>query len=149
MAKAPVKPLPDQSTVARYVGYSKLRRDKHGEAIGVLHTAFSLRPNEATLSAAHLDHFNGTRIGKLSALKVAYDPHPLVVKPNGAFTLGNVAEIKDTCETYGRTIRIVNAPSKHLDCYVEVRQFKDDVVDLLAILADDTWSDFTIVRDIP
>jgi len=148
MARAPVKPLPDGATVARYVGYSKLRRDADDNPVGVLHTAFELRPNEEYLSAAHLDHFDGVRSEKLSALKAAYDPHPLQLKPNGAFALGEVAAIKTACASFARPVRIVNAPSAKLDCYVQVRQFKSDLIDLLNLLADEAWCDFVVVKDI-
>lgn len=148
MAKPAVKPLPEAATVARYVGYSKLRRDADDNVLGVLHTAFELRPNETYLSAAHLDHFTGSREEKLSALKIAYDPHPLKVKANGAFALGYVGSIKATCASFDRPVRIVNAPSKNLDCYVQVRQFRSDLIDLLDALADETWCDVVIVKDI-
>lgn len=154
MAKAKVKPLADAATVARYIGYSKLRRDKHGAVTGVLHTAFELRPAtvgraaETYLSAAQLDVFPGDRPAKLKALVKAYDPHPLVIRANGAFTLGQAGRIKASCQRFGRPVRIVNAPKKNLDCYVEVRQFKSDVVELLQDLADQTWCDVVPVGSI-
>lgn len=149
MAKPSIKSLKDDAIVARYAGYSKLRRNKDDDVIGVLHTAFELRPNEEYLSAAHLDHFSGSKIEKLSAMKMAYDPHPLQVKPNGAFTLGEVGKIKSCCATFAIPVRIVNAPSKNLDCYVQVRQFKDDIIELLNTLSEETWCDFIVVKDIP
>jgi len=154
MAKAQVKSLADEATVARYVGYSKLRRDKDGVVTGVLHTAFELRPAtadraaESYLSAAQLDVFPGARSAKLKALVKAYDPHPLIVRANGAFTLGQVGPIKAACQRFGRPVRIVNAPKKNLSCYVEVRQFSSDVLELLQDLADQTWCDVVPVSSI-
>lgn len=150
MAKSPVAPLPDDSRVARYVGYGKLRRDgETGDVVGVLPTAFVMRPIDAYLSAAHMDAFQGTDLERLSALKKAYDPHPLQVKVNGAFTVGRVEEIKATCVAYHRPVRIVGAPNDKLKCYVQVRQFRSDVLELLNALADDVWGDFTLVKHIP
>ena len=62
--------------------------------------------------------------------------------------MGEAGKIKATCLSFNRPIRIVNAPAKKLDCYVEVRQFKDDLIDLLNDLADEVWADFVIVKDI-
>jgi hypothetical protein len=149
VAKTPVAPLPNNDRIARYVGYSKLRRDKDDNAIGVLHTAFELRPGDAYLSAAHLDHFAGADLQKLSSMKIAYDPHPLEIRQNGAFTVGQVGAIKESCEGFSRPVRIVNAPSKTLSCYVQVRQFKSDLLELLDALASDSWREFTLVKNIP
>lgn len=149
MAKSAVKAISDADRVTRYVGYAKLRRDGDGEPVGVLHTAFELRSGEEYLSAAHLDAFEGSDIQRLSEVKAAYDPHPLVVRENGAFTVGIVAEIKETCAGFERPVRIVSAPKKKLGCYVEVRQFRSDDLDLLNALAEDAWGDFTLVKNIP
>jgi hypothetical protein len=149
MARSPVAPLPEHSRVARYVGYSKLRRDGEGVAIGVLPAAFALRPGEAYLSAAHVDAFSGSSLERLSALRAAYDPHPLVIKRGGAFTVGVVGEIRAACASHERPVRIVTAPKSKLDCYVEVRQFRDDSLDLLNALADEAWAEVTLVAAIP
>lgn len=150
MAKAPVTSLPDDSRIARYAGYSKLRRDgETGEVFGVLPTAFEMRPIDKYLSAAHVDAFPGSDFERVAAMAKAYDPHPLVVKKGGAFAIGRVDAIKATCATYERPVRIVSSPKPDLACYVEVRQFKSDVLAMLSALANESWSDFTLVKDLP
>jgi hypothetical protein len=154
MAKTSIRQISDGHSIARYAGYSKLRRDRDGNAIGVLYSAFELRPATATraaetyLSSAWLDSFPGARNAQLKAMVVAYDPHPLVIKPSGAFAIGKAGEIKAACSSFKQSIRIVNSPRPNLACYVEVRQFNSNERDLLDLLADEVWSDITLVKNI-
>ncbi|MCF8505473.1 MAG: hypothetical protein K9G59_11205 [Caulobacter sp.] len=109
--------------------------------VGVLPAAFSLRPNEAYLSAGWLDFYTGTRSERFAAAVNDYDASPLVVRETGGFAVGNVATIKAAGIRFGQAFRIVNEPKPKLDSYVAVRRYSSDELDLLALLADEAWAD--------
>lgn len=148
MARATVKNIPEDHVVVRYCSPARLRRDEHNNAIGVLPDAFRLRSGEAYLSAGWLDKFEGEREQKLRLVLKAYDPSPLEIKPNGGFALGKVLGIKEVGRSHGQSFRIVSEPKKTNACYVAVRQYRDDVEEMLSQLADEAWADLVQIKDI-
>lgn len=107
--------------------------------LGVFPQAFELRPaDEGALSCAWLQHYPGARpaqvVASITQFKIA-----MTVRPSGAFTVGDVSGIKETCQRYGVGIRIVHAPEPNHIAHSEVRRFSDSELELLQALADDSW----------
>ncbi|MER9053033.1 hypothetical protein [Mesorhizobium sp. M0910] len=132
--------IPDVHTVVRKVSKSRLTVDLlTGETVP-LPQAFELRPNEEYLSASWLEFHGNDR-----AASVVATVHTLRkcvnIKPNDkcGFALGVVENIKATCASFKKTIRIVHEKKSNNPAYAAVRQIGPNNLDLMEALAKGAW----------
>ena len=141
------KNLPDEDHVIRYVPWGRLRKDEDENVLGFLPQAFQLRPEEHYLSVNWLQYYDGDRDAqtRLSvwAMRDSFE-RPLGAK--SAFAIGNVAEVKKTCQTFGSRIRVVHEPEPKNPGHSAIRQLPRDDLSLLEALAADAFTE--LVRNI-
>jgi len=71
------------------------------------------------------------------------------VKPTHGFALGNVAEVKDACASFGLKIRVIHEPNKNNPnpAYAAIRNYRSDEIQLLQLLASEVWSEVIEARN--
>lgn len=138
----PTTYVPDADTLVRYVKPSLVMRNPETGAVeGVFPDAFRLRAEDhGALSCAWLEHYAGTRSEQLLA-SIAQFKVALSVKKSAVFAVGNAGAIKSACSKYDVGVRIVHAPEANHEAHAEVRRFQDQEEELLALLAEDAWSE--------
>jgi hypothetical protein len=135
------KYLPDEDHVVRHVNSQLLIRDNADRVIGCFPQAFELKPGEAYLSASWLEFFPGTTEQRKAAV-IAAIAAARTVKAAHGFAFGNVGDVKEACATYGMKIRVIHEPEKTNPnpAYTAIRNYRSDDLELLQLLASDTWS---------
>jgi hypothetical protein len=144
------KNLPDEDHVIRYVPWSRLLKDEDLNVLGFLPQAFQLRPEEDYLSINWLQYYDGDRYTQIRlsvwAIRSSF------VKPLGAksaFAIGNVAEVKETCQAFGNRVRVVHEPEPNNPGHSGIRQLLRDDLSLLEALAADAFAERVSNSDIP
>jgi hypothetical protein len=139
--------LHDKDHVARHVPWKKLRKDEDGNVIGLLPTAFQLRPQESSLSVSWLEYFSGDRENQLremaSTIRRTRD-----IGPKSVFGIGNVGTLRSSCQGYGTPVRVVFAPTKENSSHCQVRHLPQDDLALLALVAEDVFTEIVRAADI-
>lgn len=140
-------PLPSSSHVARHVPWTRLRRDADDNVLGLLPRAFELRPEEPALSVNWLEYFSGSRRDQLQA--IAQDIRAKrTIGPQSAFGIGNVGELESQCKDLGIPVNVVYWPTKGNLSHSRIQDTKNDL-DLLALIAEEVFTDFVQNKDIP
>ena len=107
--------------------------------MGVFPQAFALRPNEDSPSVNWIEYFDGdheTQIKKtVHELRLA-----IGVKKTSAFSVLNIAHIKDVCTKNGASVRVVYDPRTNIDTHSEIRRFPRDDLALQESLAASAFS---------
>lgn len=126
----------------RYVPWTKLRKDENGNILGILGTAFALRPNEESLSATWIEYFPGT-IEDQKNCAIYANRSNFNIKPKSGFAVGKVGAILATCNERNshKKTRIVYTPNKNNSSHAEVKSLSQDDTELLELLALDAWAD--------
>jgi hypothetical protein len=140
---AEVKTLPDKHHVMRYVPYARCEKDEQDNIIGFLPQAFELREGEDYLSAAWVEYFekpdHGTRV-EATIFAFREQPRPKV-GAKSRFAVGNCGKIKAACKRHNQRVRISHEPVDGFDSHASLRQFKSSSLELLELLATDTWAE--------
>jgi hypothetical protein len=136
------KNLPDEDEVIRYVPWTRLRKDEDENVLGFLPHAFQLRPDEDYLSINWLQYHDGDRETQIRlsvwAIRDTFEK-PLGAK--SAFAIGNVAQIKKTCQACGSRVRVVHEPEPNNPGHSAIRQLPRDDLTLLEALASDAFTE--------
>jgi hypothetical protein len=142
------KYLPDEDHVVRHINSQLLIRDVADHVIGCFPQAFERRPAEKYLSASWLEFFPGNKHERTIAV-VGAVAKARTVKPAHGFALGNVAEVKDACASFGSKIRVIHEPNKNNPntAYTAIRNYRSDEVQLLQLLANEAWSEVIEARN--
>jgi hypothetical protein len=135
-------------TLIRHAGWAKLRKDEDDNVIGILAVAFELRSGETYLSSTWMEHFGGISPANLYAAVGAIRASRDVGKKSG-FALGLVGEICAACSAANRNIRVVREPEDNNSGHTAVRKWPRDNLDLLQLMATDTWSRLAMNSSIP
>jgi hypothetical protein len=147
----PIKYLPDEDHVVRYVPWARLRKDEEDNVIGVLGSAFKLRDNEQYLSATWAEFFPGPHADCIvAAIKVIRNSR-MQVKPRSGFAVGNVRRVKDTCvaDEKKHKIRVIHEPEADNTAHTALRGWPRDNDPLLELLAEDAWSETILNKNVP
>lgn len=140
-------PLPSTDHVARHVPWKKLRRDDDDNVLGLLPEAFELRPEEPGLSVNWLEYYSGSRSDQLQA--IAQDVRAKrTIGPQSAFGIGNVGELKSQCKGLGVPVNVVYWPTDGNLSHSRMQYINNDL-ELLALIADEVFTDFVQNKDIP
>jgi hypothetical protein len=142
-----IKYLPDEDHVVRHINSQLLIRYAD-RVVGCFPQAFELRPGETYLSASWLEFFSGTKRERTLAV-VGAVAKARTVKPSHGFALGNVAEVKEACASFGSRIRVIHEPDKDNPnpAYTAIRNYRSDEIQLLELLAGEAWSEIVEARD--
>lgn len=137
--------------IIRVVSSSRLRRevldDGTERVIGVLFTAFVMKPDEDFLSATWLEYFSGADEAQLAAA-VAVIRKSVTCRGSTGFAIGEVGRIKAACLAKGQQIRVVHEPEADNDAHVAVRRYPREEAELFELLASDAWSQVVMNSDI-
>jgi hypothetical protein len=147
----PITYLDPEHHALRYVPWSKLRKDEDDNVLGVLGDAFKLRESDEYLSATWVEFFVGSHDECVVSAVQAVRGSRVDVKPRSGFAVGKVAHIRDTCLADEKKIRIrfIHAPEDDNEAHAALRNWPRDNDDLLALLAEDSWSRVVLNKDIP
>lgn len=140
--------LPATDHVARYVPWKRLRRDEDDNILGVLPEAFQLRPGELGMSVNWLEHYPGDRQARLAAV-IGNLRANLDIRPKSVFASANVGALEHCCKQNGSSVKIVYAPTNGIPSHALVRDMSHDDLGLLALLADEVFTEFVQNKDIP
>jgi hypothetical protein len=129
--------LPPDNHIIRYVPWTRLRKNKNDEVIGILGDAFKLREGEQYLSATWLEFFNNLgeepRIEAIRAIRLT----PLIVRPKSGFAIGKVSTIQSACMKYKvKNVRIIHSPNK------------SNEAELFEHLATEAWAELILNEDV-
>lgn len=139
--------LPSTDHVARHAPWARLRRDEDGNVLGLLPEAFGLRPEEPGLSVNWLEYFSGSRSDQLQA--IAQDVRAKrTIGPQSAFGIGNVGELESQCKDLGVPVNVVYWPTDGNLSHSRIQNTKDDL-ELLALIAEEIFTEFVQSKDIP
>jgi len=143
---AKVTTLADEHHILRFVPYARCEKDANDNVIGFLPEAFELREGEEYLSAAWLEYFDAAdRAGRCAEAMIALKAQPAPkVGAKARFALGNVGEIRGACREHRQSVRISHEPVTDFDSHASVRQFQGASLELLALLATNTWSEMLL-----
>ena len=135
--------IPDDHSLLRYVPYAKLRKDGDQNIIGVLATAFCLRPNEEYLSATWIEYFqpNLTQTSLAQAV-LAVRASDLNVKTKSGFAVGAVGKIKGCCTEHNCRVRVIHEKSDDNEAHVALRHWPAENERLFALMADEAWAEW-------
>jgi hypothetical protein len=117
---------------------------------GISPFAFELRSGETELSVTWIEHFEGSPTEKIHravrAFRRSFTPHKRSV-----FARGMVAKIKEACETFGYTVRIIHDPEPESGNtgHTLIHRWPADELELFELLATEAWSEFFHNRDVP
>lgn len=139
-----IKSLSDDQHLARHC--PKNRLVTQGDEFVILPQAFALRPNEAYLSAAWVEYFEGTKKQRVKCILDLIRTKRTVSQKDG-FALGHIGEIKATCSDFGMKIRVNHKPNGWNAAYATVNDYKSENQELLFLLATEAWSDLVLVKD--
>ncbi len=136
----PVK-VPNDSHVMRYVRKRQLRRDEHGNLLGILPQALELRDGETYLSVTWLEHFDPQyEQGLIRAAEAIR--RQLNVKGNDGFSTTEVGGFCEICEGFEKKVRVLHEPINPENTgHVAIRKFPRDNLELLDLLASDAFVD--------
>ncbi len=140
--------VPQEHELLRYVPWNKLRKDEDDNVLGVLGTAFKLRPNEEYLSGTWVGFFSGTRDQQICAAVTAFRNSNMSVSTKSGFAIGTARVIAETCARRSKKIRIIHEPEVDNRAHAALRGWPDDD-DLLDLIADDSWGDVILNSSVP
>lgn len=146
--QAKITNLPDDDHVMRYVPWGKLRKDEDLNVIGFLGEAFTLKPDEDSLSVNWLEYFQGDREARIHASVKTFRT-TLKVGTKSAFGIGNVAKVKEVCRARGANVRIVYEPKDDNKSHSGIRRLPRDDTILLDALAADAFAELIHNAAIP
>ncbi len=139
--------LPSTDHVARHVPWSRLRRDEDGNVLELLPEAFELRPDEPGLSVNWLEFFSGSPRDQLRA--IAQDIRAKrTIGSQSAFGIGNVGKLESQCKDLGVPVSVVYCPTDGNLSHSRIHNTKNDL-ELLALIADEVFTEFVQNKDIP
>jgi len=141
--------LPPEHHVVRVVPFGKLRLDENNTVIGVNYTAFERRADEDGLSITWMEYFSGNRSEQIVATVRAIRASNFKPSPKSGFAIGQVQNIADACRERKHKIRIIHWPEDDNHAHAEIRQLPRDDLDLLELLASNTWSELVLNANIP
>lgn len=144
--------LDQQHHVLRWVSHDKLEHDPDtGEIVGVLPTAFQVRPvDRGKLSTHWIEHFLGTQQEQIRGAARDLGKRVYTNKTKGgAFAFGNVGRIKEEGRRQsGVEIDAVLSGSPHNPAHTEVGGIALEDLALQMLLATSSWSQFVTARDV-
>lgn len=141
--------LPRDHHVVRLVSHGKLEKDEDGKPIGILFSAFQLRPAETGLSVTWMEYFPGTRGEQIASTIKAIRASTIKPSPQSGFAIGKVGAIADACTERNHKIRIVHWPEDDNKAHAEIRQLPRDDRILLDQLASAAWSELVLNAAVP
>jgi len=106
----PSEYIPAEHSIVRCVTWSKLRKDADDNVVGIFAAAFKMRDDENELSANWLDHFEGDRPTKLTALLAVLRKSKYKPSPKSGLAIGIAGEISEAAKRCNASIRIIHAP---------------------------------------
>ena len=141
--------VPPDDQLARAVPWTRLRRDEDDNVIGVQAATFRLRKDEAYLSAAWLEYFDGSRQERIVSLVTEFRRSNMKPTVKSGFALGQNERIKDACAARNHRVRVIHEPTEDNVAHVAVRRWpvEDDL--LCEQMAREVWSELIMNRDIP
>lgn len=116
-------PLRDEHHVTRFVSWSKVARDKDGNATGLLWQAFKLREGEGSMSVSWNEFYGGNADEKLKSVVNAYR-NALSPKPKDVFAVSNVGQLKKLGKQQKQNVRIVFTPTKNIPAHCSISRFE-------------------------
>jgi hypothetical protein len=147
----PIKYVPDEDHVVRYVPWARLRKDEHGNVLGVLGAAFRLRDTETYLSATWAEFHPGPRDDCITAAIKTIRNSRIDVRPRSGFAVGNVKRVKDTrlADKGKHKIRIIHEREEDNAAHTALRGWPRDNDPLFELLAEDAWAETILNKDVP
>jgi hypothetical protein len=144
---SPIK-VPDDDHVVRYVRKRQLRRDEHGNVLGILPHALELREGEGYLSVTWLEHFDPQyEQGLIQAAEAIR--RQLIVKERDGFSTTQVGSFCGVCERFNKKVRVVHEPINPGNTgHVAIRRFPKDNLELLDLLASDAFLDTRVASHV-
>ena len=143
------QPLALELHVVRYVYKNCILKDENDVVIGVYPQAFRLREGEKYLSVTSLEHFNADyELGFVAAVAALRRQLPKII-PRDGFTTGNVGKVHEVCRRCQEDIRIVHEPSRNNTGHSGIYRLPRDNVDLLAMLANEVFTDTRLSSAFP
>lgn len=73
----------------------------------------------------------------------------LDIRPKSAFAIANVGALENFCKQSGSSVKIVYAPTNGILCHALVSDMNHYDLGLLALLADEIFTEFVQNKDIP
>jgi hypothetical protein len=142
--------LADEHHVVRYVPPSRLRRDGDDNVLGLLYSALELRESESELSVSWLEYFQGDRRAQVVDC-IRLNRKCIVVRPSGAFAIGNVGALKriGATQTSGRAIKVVFTPSVNNPAHTSIQKLPRDELSLLDTLATEVFAEMVLNSSVP
>lgn len=145
------KPLPNTDHVARYVPPSKQHRDVDtGEFLQLGFQSLMLRDeDQGGLSVTWIEYF-GPKNPQSKAIAAAAYRATLPsgkLSQKGLFATANVQALLDTGREFSKSLRVVHDPVDHNHGHAQVRQFSEEDIELLGVLADTIFAEIDFVSD--
>jgi len=138
-------PLPDDHHVCRYVPNQRQHRDfDTGQLIGVLTTAFDLRPQDkGGLSVTWVEFFGPKTTATLKQAADAYRKCTRSKKltPSAAFAVGNVLAIKKASAVAGKPARVLHEQTKCNAAHAAIRRLDNDQIEVLDAIAQQAFGE--------
>jgi len=147
--------IDEAQCLLRYVAPARLRRDEDNNVVGVLPEAFALRPAkgnqpaEKYLSATWVGYFAGIRNDQIAQAVRAVRASNLKVKTTSGFAAGTVKDITGGCESMNIKIRVLHEPEDDNKAHSAVRGWPMENEELLALMANELWSEVVLNADVP
>lgn len=146
------KTIPDHNYLMRFVPYKQQLRDPEtDEFLGIVNTAFSLRPSDkGGISLTWVEYYgqkgSATYGIAASAFRDTLESKRLSSKVY--FAIGNAGKTRETAANYGKRVRLVHAPDGANKGHVELRRFTDDDRRLLDAFVMEVYIEHVSVMDL-
>ena len=137
--------LPDEDEVMRHVSWARLKKDENLNVYGFLPSAFD---DPQGCSVNWLQYFEGDRETKITR-SVEMFRATRNVRPKHAFGIAAVKKIKDVCDEFGVSVKVVYLPEDSNKSHAEIQRIPSESFELLATLADEAFVTLVKNADIP
>jgi hypothetical protein len=138
------KKLNGSHRIVRQVPYSRQIRGDNNEYLGVLYSAFTLRPSETYLSVAWCEYFDlpvdQQARAAISELRAARPD-----KKSTGYWISEISEIQNKLSPH--RIRALHEPIEGFESHAALRRWPEDQ-ELLETLAQDADADFLLSGDL-
>ena len=139
--------LPNPSSVVRYIGYAKMRRDEDDNLLGPAPAAFQQKPNQDYLSVTWCEYFAGSANEQLRCAIEAIRDSNIQVKPKACFCVAITADLKAVAAEYNATTREIYFPEEDNPAHAGIYGIPPDELKLLEKLSSEAWGSFLTKDD--
>ena len=137
--------LPDEDEVMRHVSWARLKIDENLHVYGFLPSAFD---DPQGCSVNWLQYFDGDRESRITR-SVEMFRATRDVRSKHAFGIAVVKKVRDVCEEFGATVKVVYLPEEQNKAHAEIQRIPSENLELLAALADEAFVTLVKNADVP